>query len=251
VSLKSYFTKSPWPPFENGTMLVFPRNTHVPQNGVLERTHGRYYNSRMTSSEHLAQLGREFHRRGWALGTSGNFSAVVSRDPLRIAITASSLDKGQLTAEQILEIDSNGSVMPPTAGKPSAETLLHVAIVRSLGAGAVLHTHSVWSTILSDYHKGQGGFFIEGYEMLKGLSGVATHEHREWIPIVENSQDMNMLSGETTRMLEENPGVHGFLIRRHGMYTWGKDLAEAARHVEILEFLLESVGRRQMMEPQY
>ena len=204
----------------------------------------------MDSSEQLAQLGREFHRRGWALGTSGNFSAVVGRDPLRIAITASSLDKGQLTPEQILEIDSEGNVLTPT-GKPSAETLLHVAIVRSLGAGAVLHTHSVWSTILSDYHMGQGGFFIEGYEMLKGLSGVATHEHREWLPILENSQDMKTLSAETAQMLEENPGIHGFLIRRHGMYTWGKDLAEAARHVEILEFLLESVGRRQMMEPQH
>ena len=87
--------------------------------------------------------------------------------------------------------------------------------------------------------------------MLKGLNGVTTHEHREWLPILENSQDMEMLAGETSRMLEENPRIHGFLIRRHGLYTWGKDLAEAARHVEILEFLLESAGRRQMMEPQY
>lgn len=214
-------------------------------------THRRYYNSRMNAAEHLVQLGRDFHRRGWVLGTSGNFSAVVSRDPVRIAITASSLDKGRLKPENILEIDADGSVLTPDAGRPSAETLLHTAIVRSRGAGAVLHTHSVWSTILSDYHVGQGGFFIEGYEMLKGLDGVKTHEHREWIPIVENSQDMESLAAETTRMLEENLKVHGFLIRRHGMYTWGRDLDEAARHVEILEFLLESVGRRQMMEPQY
>src|SRR5262245_50937066 len=205
----------------------------------------------MNLSEHLAELGRDFHRRGWALGTSGNFSAVISRDPLRIAITASSLDKSRLNAEDILEIDVDGNVLPPSTGKPSAETLLHVAIVRTLNAGAVLHTHSVWSTILSDYHRGSGGFFIEGYEMLKGLEGVKTHEHREWVPIIENSQDMEALAIETRRMLEENPSTHGFLIRRHGMYTWGKDLDEAARHVEILEFLLESVGRRQMMEPQY
>jgi methylthioribulose-1-phosphate dehydratase len=205
----------------------------------------------MNHSEHLAELGRDFHRRGWALGTSGNFSAVVQRDPLRLAITASSLDKSRLLPEHILEVDGDGNVLKPTNGKPSAETLLHVAIVRSTGAGAVLHTHSVWSTILSDYHIGHGGFFIEGYEMLKGLVGVGTHEHREWIPILENSQDMKELAAETQRVLADNPNVHGFLIRRHGMYTWGKDLAEAARHVEILEFLLESVGRRQMMEPQY
>jgi methylthioribulose-1-phosphate dehydratase len=200
---------------------------------------------------HFATLGRDFHQRGWVLGTSGNFSAVVEREPLRIAITASSLDKSRLLPEHILEVGSDGRVIKPTQGRPSAETLLHVAIVQNRGAGAVLHTHSVWSTILSDYHIGHGGFFIEGYEMLKGLEGVVTHEHREWLPILENSQDMQALAVETRRMLEENPKTHGFLIRRHGMYTWGKDLVEAARHVEILEFLLESVGRRQMMEPQY
>src|SRR5204863_3607356 len=155
------------------------------------------------------------------------------------------------TEDQILEIDSEARVVNPAQRRPSAETLLHLAILKARNEGAVIHTHSVWSTILSDYHNGQGGFFIEGYEMLKGLDGVGTHEHREWIPILENSQDMEALALETSRMLEEDPKVHGFLIRRHGMYTWGKDLTEAARHVEILEFLLESVGRRQMMEPQY
>jgi methylthioribulose-1-phosphate dehydratase len=205
----------------------------------------------MTLSEHIAELGRDFHRRGWVLGTSGNFSVVIDREPLRLAITASSVDKSRLTMEHVLEIDANTNVLGSNQGRPSAETLLHLAIVRTAGAGAVLHTHSVWSTILSDYHIGHGGFFIEGYEMLKGLDGVKTHEHREWIPILENSQDMPSLAAETSRTLEENPAIHGFLIRRHGLYTWGRDVTEAARHVEILEFLLESVGRRHMMEPQY
>jgi methylthioribulose-1-phosphate dehydratase len=202
--------------------------------------------------EYLVRLGQDFYRRGWVLGTSGNFSAVIYRQPLRLAITASSVDKGRLTADQILEIDENGRVLNAgKQGKPSAETLLHLAIVGNLEAGAVLHTHSVWSTILSDYHVGSGGFFIEGYEMLKGLDGVVTHEHREWLPILENSQNMEALAAEAKRTLQENPRIHGFLIRRHGLYTWGKDLDEAARHIEIFEFLLESVGRRQMMEPQY
>ena len=202
-------------------------------------------------TEYLVSLGSDFHRRGWVLGTSGNFSAVVEREPLRLAITASSVDKGRLRPEQILEVDGEGRVVQTAEAKPSAETLLHVAIAGTLGAGAVLHTHSVWSTVLSDYHIGRAGFFIEGYEMLKGLDGVTTHEHREWLPILENSQDMKALAAEAKQMLQENPRIHGFLIRRHGMYTWGKDLAEATRHVEILEFLLESIGRRQMMEPQY
>src|SRR5262245_38851436 len=168
----------------------------------------------MTQAERLSELARDFHRRGWALGTSGNFSAVIAREPLRIAITASSLDKSRLSPSDILEIDADGKLLKPSQGKPSAETLLHVEIVRGPGAGAVLHTHSVWSTILSDYHIGHAGFFIEWYEMLKGLEGVTTHEHREWIPIVENSQDMTALASEIRGMFDTKLQIHGFLIRR-------------------------------------
>jgi len=199
----------------------------------------------------LVRLGSDFHRRGWMLGTSGNLSAVISNDPLRLAITASSVDKSRMGADQILEVGADGKkIAENKAGRPSAETLVHIEVVRSQGAAAVLHTHSVWTTALSDYHHTRGGLHIEGYEMLKGLQGVQTHDHREWLPIVENTQDMQALAAETRQMLSKTPDVHGFLVRRHGMYTWGKDLATAARHVEILEFLLEAVGRRQMMEPQ-
>jgi methylthioribulose-1-phosphate dehydratase len=203
------------------------------------------------AAEELVRLGTDFHRRGWMLGTSGNLSAVLSRDPLRLAITASSIDKGRMNSNQILEIDGEGKMTRSVQGKPSAETLLHLEVVRSTGAAAVMHTHSVWTTILSDYHFAQGGFDIEGYEMLKGLENVQTHEHREWIPVFENTQDMAALASEVRALFSRRPQIHGFLVRRHGMYTWGKDLATAARHVEILEFLFEAAGRRKMMEPQF
>jgi len=194
----------------------------------------------------LAELGRNFYGRGWALGTSGNFSAVVSREPLRLAITATGLDKATLSADQILQIDVEGKVIEGV-GRPSDETSLHLAVVRMRGAGAVLHTHSVWSTLLSEAHAEAGGMSIEGYEMLKGLAGVRTHEHREWLPIIDNSQDMPALARSTEAVLRQHPNAHGFLLRRHGLYTWGKDLAEAKRHVEILEFLLEVTGRTYSM----
>jgi len=190
----------------------------------------------------IAELGRQAHHRGWVLGTSGNFSAVVSREPLRLAITASGVDKGRLGPAQILEIDGEGRAVGGS-GRPSAETSLHLAVVRERGAGAVLHTHSPWSTLLSDAHAGAGGLAIEGYEMLKGLDGVATHEHREWLPIVENTQDWSAGAAEVESRLRQRPDAHGLLIRRHGLYTWGRDFDEAVRHLEVLEFLLEVVGR--------
>jgi len=190
----------------------------------------------------LAEIGRGFYARGWVLGTSGNLSAVVAREPLRLAITSSGVDKGRLTTDDILLIDGDGKVLEG-AGRPSAETLLHLAVVKLRGAGAVLHTHSVWSNILSDACFGDGGVKIEGHEMLKGLAGVETHEHREWVPIIENSQNMPALAATVEGLLERSLESHGFLLRRHGLYTWGRDLAEAKRHIEIFEFLLEVLGR--------
>jgi methylthioribulose-1-phosphate dehydratase len=190
----------------------------------------------------LAEIGKGFHARGWVLGTSGNFSAVVSREPLRLAITSTGLDKGSLSPEQFLEMDEAANVVHGD-GRPSAEALLHLAIVRGVSAGAVLHTHSIWSTVLSGSHASQGGIALEGYEMLKGLEGVRTHKHREWLPILENSQDMIELGERASITLRESPGIHGFLLREHGLYTWGAGLQEAKRHVEILEFLMEVLVR--------
>ena len=190
-------------------------------------------------ASHLAATGANFYLRGWVMGTSGNLSAVVERDPLRLAITASGVDKGALQANQIILIDDCGHVLRDDAAKPSDECPLHIRIVKERAAGAVMHTHSVWSTILSDYHIGHGGFFIEGYEMLKGLDGVSTHEHREWIPVLENDQDMSRLAAVVGTTLEAHPQAHAFLLRRHGLYTWGATLDETERHVEILEFLME------------
>jgi methylthioribulose-1-phosphate dehydratase len=190
----------------------------------------------------LAETGRQFHARGWVLGTSGNFSAVVNRTPLRLAITTSGVDKGTLSVSQVVEMDERGKVVAGS-GRPSAEASIHLAITRARGAGAVLHTHSIWSTILSDAATGDD-LAIEGYEMLKGLDGVGTHEHRERLPILDNTQDWAAAAPEVEAMLTQRPDVHGFLIRRHGLYTWGQDLAEARRHVEILEFLFEVMGRK-------
>lgn len=195
----------------------------------------------------LATIARSFYGRGWLLGTSGNLSAVVQREPLQLAMSPSGVDKGELKAEQLLSVDENARVVSGHSGKPSDETLIHLRIVKERGAGAVLHTHSVWNTIVSDLCASDGGVAIEGYEMLKGLQGVRTHEHSEWLPIVENSQDMTALAETIAQTLNKHKAAHGFLVRRHGLYTWGENLAQAKRHIEIFEFLLETMGRTQAL----
>lgn len=183
------------------------------------------------------------------MGTSGNLSATLEFEPLRLVITSSGQDKGTLTPASFVEVDGNGDLVSGH-GRPSAETALHTGIVRRKMAGSVLHVHSPWATVLSSLYAAQGGIAITGYEMLKGLAGVKTHEHREWLPILENSQDYSELSARLDTILIEHPEAHAVLLRGHGIYTWGADVEEAARHVEILEFLLDVVGKTHLIQGQ-
>jgi methylthioribulose-1-phosphate dehydratase len=195
------------------------------------------------STAALISVGKDFYQRNWVLGTSGNFSVLLNREPFELLITESGVHKGRLAPQNFLTVDSEARVISGT-GKPSAETHIHLAILAQLRAGCILHTHSVWSTLLTDLYSSSDGLGIEGYEMLKGLRNVSTHEHKEWIPILENSQNYAELSLQVARLLQAKPGIHAVLLRRHGIYTWGEDILEAMRHVEILEFLFEVIGRK-------
>jgi methylthioribulose-1-phosphate dehydratase len=189
----------------------------------------------------LCVTARWCYMRGWVPATSGNFSL---RSGSHILITPTGLDKGTLVPADLLEIDPEGRAVAGK-GKPSAETGLHTVIYRERPtAHAILHVHTIWNTLLSGNFAQAGHVPIEGYELLKGLAGVATHEHRELVPILANTQDYASLSSELAASLKAYPAAHGVLLSQHGLYTWGESVAEARRHLEALEFLFEVEGRR-------
>lgn len=194
-------------------------------------------------AEALCATARWCYARGWVPATSGNFS-VRDRDAARILISPSGLDKGVMTSADLLEIDFNGNNGDPRK-KPSAETKLHTVIYRDRPQMyAILHVHTIWNTILSGRFAAPGYLRLQGYELLKGLSGVTTHEHEERVPILANSQDYDGLAAELASALRKFDQAHGVLLSRHGLYTWGTSVADARRHLEALEFLFEVEGRQ-------
>jgi methylthioribulose-1-phosphate dehydratase len=187
--------------------------------------------------------------RGWCEGTGGNFSVVVSRKPLQLLVTPSGADKADLRTQDLLLVGADAAPAEGWSGRPSDEAPLHVAVAERTGAGAIVHTHSVWGTLLGERFGASGGFRIRGYEMLKGLAGVRSHEQEIFVPVVANSQDMAELGAAVRRELAARAGLAGLLIAGHGLYAWGAGVAEARRHLEIFEFLFEVVGRRASLEP--
>jgi len=196
----------------------------------------------------LIECGRDFHHRGWSLGTSSNYSVVIDSEPLTLLMTGSGFDKGRLQPDHFVIVNENAESLDEAFPKPSAEALLHTALAKH-GAGAVLHTHSVAATVLSEHFLNDGVLRISGYEMLKGLSGITTHESEAVIEIYPNTQDIASLASVIESRLTDpaNPLRHGFLMAGHGLYTWGADIAAARRQIEVLEFLFEVVTQKRLL----
>lgn len=183
--------------------------------------------------EALRTLGAFLAGRGWLPATSGNLSFRV--DATTIAITRSGVDKSSIVHNDVIAMNLDA----PLPAGVSAETPLHVARYRAdASIGAVLHVHSVASTVLSRQAAKAGELVVEGYEMQKSLAGVRSHEGTLKMPVFPNSQDMPALAREVEARLAKGAAIPGYLLAGHGLYAWGRDLAEARRHVEGIEFLL-------------
>ena len=196
----------------------------------------------------LCRTVEQLAAQGWCQGTGGNFSVTLDWEPLRLLITRSGVHKRHLAPADLMVVGPEARPVEGETGRPSAEALLHAHIVAATGAGSVLHVHSVPNTLLGEHFADRGGFVLRGYEMLKGLEGVTTHETEVFVPVLRNSQDMPALAGEVDRLLAERPGLHGFLLAGHGLYAWGASLEQAHRHIEIFEFLFDCAARRTRFE---
>ena len=156
----------------------------------------------------LIDVGAHFHHRGWSMGASSNYSVVLEREPLTLLITASGRDKSRLGVSDFVIVAEAGKPTMAGTPKPSAETLLRTVITQRADAGAVLHTHSVWGTVLSERHFEQGELHIGGLEMLKGLAGIDAHESSARIAIFDNTQDIaDLATRAERRVIDGDPAL--------------------------------------------
>jgi len=185
------------------------------------------------AARQIVDVGHWLAGCGWAPAGAGNYSVRLGDGS--IAITASGAHKGRIDTGDVMRIDPFGHALD---GKtPSAETLLHTLIYRLRpSVGAILHTHSVAATVLSRRLAGNV-LRLQGYEVAKAFPGVDDHETVVVLPVLDNDQDMAVLSLRVEASLA--PDTPCYLIRGHGLYGWGRDMEEASRVVEASEFLLD------------
>jgi methylthioribulose-1-phosphate dehydratase len=183
----------------------------------------------------IAAVGRWLDDKGWAPATAGNYS--MRLEDGSFAVTVSGKHKGRLTPDDVMRVDAAGNSLD--GKKPSAETELHLDLyARFADCGAVLHSHSPEAVGLSRAFADAVSYPLAGHEMLKVLPGITTHETSVALPIVDNSQDMAEIVGAVVPALLAPGAIPAYLIRGHGLYGWGRDMATAERVIEGIEWMI-------------
>jgi methylthioribulose-1-phosphate dehydratase len=191
----------------------------------------------MNTSSLICELGREFYRLGWATGTGGG---ICIRDGNRVIVAPSGVQKERMSPDDMFELSLDGDVVSRPADpslRPSECTSLFMAAIRLRDAGAVIHSHSInamLATLLFD-----GEFEISDLEMIKGIEGMSYHD-RLVVPIIENTARECDLASSLEAAIAAYPRTQAVLVRRHGVYVWGRDWKQAKTQAECYDYLFRA-----------
>ncbi|MFN7954563.1 MAG: methylthioribulose 1-phosphate dehydratase [bacterium] len=192
----------------------------------------------------IVELCRQFYVQGWVSGTGGGIS--VKQDG-RIYMAPSGVQKERIQPQDLFTVDEQGAVL----SRPADEALklsecapLFLNAYRLRGAGAVLHSHSIHAMLATLCF--DEVFRVTHLEMMKGIRGVGFHDVLE-VPIIDNTARECDLADRMAAAIVAFPQTHAVLVRRHGVYIWGRDWIEAKTQAECYDYLFRAAVEMKQM----
>ena len=201
--------------------------------------------------EKLAQLVRRLNTLGHNPATSGNYSYRLITYPEFAFVSESGIDKEYFQNKNFLPIKiATGEIYPLpefTNRKPSDECEIHLAIYQATKAGCILHSHKIEALLFANLFFNDSAI-ISGLELLKGLSGITTHEISVEVPLFPNSQNINTLAKDIiSRFSTSKTTAYSLILRGHGFYVWGADVQSAKRHLEVFEYIFDYYLKQKLL----
>lgn len=204
-----------------------------------------------TSAALICELCRQFYDLGWVSGTGGGISI---RDAEGVWIAPSGVQKERIAPEDVYlladgEWDRVEVLEHPRDAKlriSECQPLFFNAF-RLRGAGAVIHSHSLWAVLAarlaspaSTGPEGVAGEFrSRNIEMQKGLRGHGCFDELR-IPIIPNTARESQLTESMAAAMERYPDADAVIVAGHGIYVWGKDWVQAKTQAECLDYLMRA-----------
>ena len=185
----------------------------------------------------ICDLARSFYDLGWVTGTGGG---ICIRDGDHVVMAPSGVQKERMQPDQMFTIAFDGSILSRPADpalRPSECSSLFLKAINLRGAGAVIHSHSIHAVMATMLFPGE--FAVSHLEMIKGIEGMS-YGDRLVVPIIENTARECDLADSLEEAILRYPETHAVLVRRHGVYVWGRDWVSAKTQAECYDYLFRA-----------
>lgn len=192
--------------------------------------------------ELICELCRAFYGLGWASGTGGGISI---REGDSIYMAPSGVQKERLRPDDIFVLDRAGRPVSSPGGlrlSACAPLFMHAYNLRD--AGAVLHSHSVNALLATTVYDDL--FRVTDMEMIKGIEGMGAFDALE-VPIIDNTAQECDLADTMAAAIRAHPKTRAVLVRRHGVYVWGRDWVQAKTQAECYDYLFNAAVRMKQL----
>jgi methylthioribulose-1-phosphate dehydratase len=201
----------------------------------------------------LCELLRLFYAKNWVSGTGGGICGVIeareSRGAGKVLVAPTGVHKERVAPADLFVVEAASG---KTVSRPSNSALrlsecspIFCEIIRTKGAGSVMHSHALSAVLAGDLAEGGDRLTIRQFEMLKGIQG-ATNQDQHAVAIIDNTGHEPDLLHQMRHVLADSAFAKSYciLVRDHGAYIWGADIWETKRHAEIYHFLCEGTVAR-------
>jgi methylthioribulose-1-phosphate dehydratase len=192
----------------------------------------------------ICDLAGSFYDLGWVSGTGGG---ICIREGDAVVVAPSGVQKERMRPEQMFTLGLDGAVLSGPEDpslRPSECSSLFLQAINLRGAGAVIHSHSIHAVLATLLFGSE--LSISHLEMIKGIEGMSYHD-RLIVPIIENTARECDLAGSLGEAIAAYPDTHAVLVRRHGVYIWGRDWVQAKTHAECYDYLFHAAVEMRRM----
>lgn len=193
--------------------------------------------------ELIPELCRQFYGLGWVSGTGGG---ICIRGTEGIYMAPSGVQKERIAPSDLFVLDASDLQTCRVLRAPANRQLrvsecqpLFYSAMRLRGAGAVIHSHSVWAVLAARLFSPTaeaGQFVTRGLEMQKGLRDKGCFDEVV-VPIIANTPREAELAEAMQEAMQAHPDVDAVLVAGHGVYVWGEDWVQAKTQAECLDYL--------------
>ena len=193
-----------------------------------------------TPRELIAELCRQFYHLGWCTGTGGG---IAIREGEIVYMAPSGVQKERIQPQDVFELTLDGDILKAPANpalKLTECSPLFFNAFRQRGAGAVLHSHSI-DALMATIQCGDV-FRVSHVEMIKGLRGYGYYDTVE-LPVIPNTARECELTESMSEAIDAWPKADAVLVKRHGVYVWGRDWRQAKTQAECLDYLFKYANR--------